>query len=879
MSAPRVARWLIATTAPVDRRADMLGDLDEVHQRRRASGAARAWLASVLDATLIAAAVLGDRLREAASIDPRQWVSLGDLRAGLRLMWREPILTLTAMAALTLGIGLATVGFATVETFLFSHLPFEGGDRFVLIRAIEEPERRPARLTPEDYRLLSAQTTMFEHLGAASQGRESVRLPSGDVREAITSGITPTSLAFLPYRAVRGRLLQPSDGVPGALPVVMIHERFWRGAFGGADETIGQTMDVGGVARAIVGVAPNDFAFPSTPPDLWTPIGEAALAGRGQLDPNARLFGVLAPGRFLESAQAQLDAVATHLTPVAGATGHVRLEATSPTDLGPQAWVMSSAILFVVLAILIVVAANVANLILARSFGRSRELAVRAALGASRGRLVGQISVEVVLVVGVAALVGVSAAEAVLRRLNAMDELPFWVDFTAGPRTAFMVVGATLLVTTIAGAWPALRATRGDLIGALQSGGGRSSEVRFGRAAGVMVIAQIALSIVMLHGALVVAEGFSRYSGATLDLPSNVLKAGLRFARARSSAGESSSPSLRADDVEMVAAALPGVMAAGLTTELPRHSPATTLVEVETLPGDPPQTPRMAPWAEVSAGFFAALDASVLAGRNFVDADFGPAALPAAVVNAPFVLKFLGGASPVGRRFRTVGVGGPPGPWQEIVGVVPDLGLSIGDPSLAAGFYVPLRFGGPETARRFTFLTMRVAGDPLEYVGALRQALYARDPELVLDRPGRLEDVAGEDQTFLLWFSTVLIGLGVVTLVLALAGVYAMMSLIVARRTREIGIRVALGATSGLIIRTILGRAAWQVGVGGALGAVLAFLSLNARAVLVSRLPDGGMWTLPTVLALLVAAGLIATFLPLRRALRVQPSEALRVEQ
>lgn len=878
MSAPRIARWLIAKAAPVDRRADMLGDLDEVHQRRRVSVASRAWLASVLDAVLIAAAVMGDRLREAASVDPRQWVSLGDLRAGLRLMWREPILTLTATAALTLGIGLATVGFATVETFLFSRLPFEGGDRFVLISPIQEPERRPARLTPEDYGLLSAQTTMFVHVGAASQGRESVRLQSGEVKEAIASGITATSLAFLPYRAVRGRLLQPSDGVSGAAPVVMIHESFWRGAFGGADDAVGQTIDVGGVERAIVGVAPNDFKFPNTPPDLWTPISEVASAGHGGLDPNARLFGVLTAGRSLESAQAQLDVVATHLTPSASASGRVRLEATSPTDLGPQAWVMSSAILFVVLAILIVVAANVANLILARSFGRSRELAVRAALGASRGRLVGQLSVEVVLVVGVAALVGVSAAEAVLRRLNAMDGLPFWVDFTAGPRTAFMVVGATLLVTIIAGAWPALRATRGDL-GALQSGGGRSSEVRFGRAAGVMVIVQIALSIVMLHGALVVAQGFSRYSGATLDLPSNVLKAGLRFAPARSIGVESSSSSLSADEIEMVTAALPGVITTGLTTALPRHSPATALVEVEALPGESPQPPRMAPWAEVSAGFFAALDASVLSGRNFIDADFGPQALPAAIVNAPFVWKFLGGASPIGRRFRTARAGGAPGPWQEIVGVVADLGLSIGDPSLAAGFYVPLRFGGTETARRLTFLTMRVEGDPLDYVGVLRKALYARDPELVLDRPGRLADVAGEDQTFLLWFSTVLIGLGAVTLVLALAGVYAMMSLIVARRTREIGIRVALGATSELIVRTVLGRAAWQVGVGGVLGTVLAVLSLDARAVLVSRLPDGGTWTLPTVLVLLVAAGLMATFLPLRRALRVQPSEALRVER
>lgn len=173
---------------------------------------------------------------------------------------------------------------------------------------------------------------------------------------------------------------------------------------------------------------------------------------------------------------------------------------------------------------------------------------------------------------------------------------------------------------------------------------------------------------------------------------------------------------------------------------------------------------------------------------------------------------------------------------------------------------------------------MRARGDPVAYVGPLRRALYERDPTLMLNRPERLEDVASEDRAFFLWFSTALIGPGTVTLVLALVGVYAMMAIIVTRRTREIGIRVSLGATSRRVIGTIVGRAAWQVGLGGALGVVLAVISLDLRAVLVSRLGDGGAWTLPAVVVLLVVAGLTATYLPLRRALRVQPSEALRAE-
>jgi hypothetical protein len=279
--------------------------------------------------------------------------------------------------------------------------------------------------------------------------------------------------------------------------------------------------------------------------------------------------------------------------------------------------------------------------------------------------------------------------------------------------------------------------------------------------------------------------------------------------------------------------------------------------------------------AEVSTSYFATLDATVLAGRLFGPADHAAAASPVAVVNVPFVQKFLAGGSALGRRFRTID-GERPGPWHEIVGVVPDLGLSVGDPTLAAGYYVPLIDG--RRAQQWLYLSMRVTGDPANYVSPLRQALYARDPTFMLNRPQPIDDVALEDRSFFKWFSRALVGLGIVTLVLAMTGVYAMMAIIVSRRTREIGIRIALGATVQRIVASVLGRAARQVAIGGVLGAVLTVLSLDLRSVLVSRLGDGGPWALTLVLALLVLSGLCATGLPLRRALRVAPSDAMRCE-
>jgi putative ABC transport system permease protein len=195
----------------------------------------------------------------------------------------------------------------------------------------------------------------------------------------------------------------------------------------------------------------------------------------------------------------------------------------------------------------------------------------------------------------------------------------------------------------------------------------------------------------------------------------------------------------------------------------------------------------------------------------------------------------------------------------------------VGDESLSAGYYVPL---AADTAA--AYLAVRTSGDPMAFTNVIREAVLARDPAFVFNRFERLEDVAHEDRDFFKWFSMALLGLGGITLVLALAGVYAMMSLIVTRRTREIGVRIALGASTVDVVRTILGRAAIQVAIGGAAGVVLAMLSLNVRSVLVSRLGEGAPWTLPSVLALLLCAGVAATWLPLTRALRVQASESLR---
>ncbi len=580
------------------------------------------------------------------------------------------------------------------------------------------------------------------------------------------------------------------------------------------NDIVGSAVDIGGVRHEVVGVVPDGVKFPNSP-DFWVAVDEGFLAGRRRPDSDMRLLGTLAPGASLASLQKQLTTIASSFEPGSAGEGTLRLTATGFTDLGPMGRDLSLVSVVVVVAILLVIAANVGTLILASSFARSREFALRAALGASRGRLVTQVFLEVLLIAAVAAPVGTIAARAVLRLFNGADEITFWVNFAGGPRTILLVVISAVVAAGIAGVWPALRATRADLAGRLEHGGGRAGDIRCGRIAGVMVVTQIAVSIVMIHGALVVAQGFQKFTGASLDLRRNVLTSYLNINAVRPTAEGGRPQPVTAFDVERMIAEIPGVMAAGIGTALPRHSPRGVPVQVEALGDAQAAAPRLAPKVEVSQGYFAALDASLLSGRVFTSVDFLDQARPVAVVNEPFARTFFGHASPLGQRVR-VSIQDEEGPWREVIGVVPDLGLSVGDESMAAGFYVPL---SPET--NAAYLAVRTTGDPLTCISALRLALLDRDPAFVFNRFEFLEEVAHEDRDFFKWFSAALLGIGAVMLVLALAGVYAMMSLIVTRRTREIGVRMALGASPFRVVRTILGRAAVQVAIGGVAGAVL----------------------------------------------------------
>lgn len=812
-----------------------------------------------------------------------RWVSASELRLGLRWIAKQPVMAATAVLALAAGIGLAATGAAVLEATVLSELPFDGTERFVRLRAYAEPGGRQD-LDLDRYHRLTQRAGSFAEVGAIGTRRVNLRHPSGAVEPERAALVTASSFGAVPGVPVLGRTLTAADGAAGAPPVVLLRESLWRRRFAGDPGMVGTAIEISGVDRAVVGVMPDSYEFPAGG-ELWIPLDDRHLGGSAAgpepaPQPGLEVFAVLRAGVAREVAQAEVDALVAPAATGGAAEPEVRVRVVPYTE-PPEGWnLMITTLVGVLVLVLLVIAANVANLIAARTAARTSELAVRTALGASRGRLIGQLTVETALLGALAAALGLAGSSAALSWLDANlgAEMPFWIDFTPGGATAAAVVALALLATLVAGVLPALAATRRDPAGRLRAATAGGGGV--GRLGTAMVVVEMALSVALLSGALVLARGFALSTGDRIELP----RGEVLTARINEPTPGAPPPRLA---ILRAMTALPGVTAAGAASHLPRVDPPVRRTELAPEPGESAGAaagePAAAPMAYADPGYFAALGAEALAGRLFRETDLAPGAPPVAVVNQPFVDRFLGGRNPLGRRLRLADPGGEEGeaagpePWREIVGVVPDLGLSVADPSMAAGWYAPLD-DRVAAGRGGWYLAVRTAGDPLALAGPLRRALADLDPEIDVHRLVPLERVGWEDRAFMTGFGTALSGLGAMALLLSLAGIYAMLSFAVTRRTREIGVRVALGATSAQVLRAVVGGTGLRLAAGAALGTVLALALIRAKGMLVTRLPGGEPWILPAVLALFLAAGLLASWVPSRRALAIRPSDALRSE-
>jgi putative ABC transport system permease protein len=791
-------------------------------------------------------------------------ISTGEVRLGLRLIVKQPILSATIVLALATGICLATMGFTFRDELLNSSLPYRAGERIARVFAFSRDGGR-ADLDLARYLALRERAASFEHVGLVSGRPVSLMHGPSDV-EPITSGvITARTMPWLDAVPVAGRTFIPADGEPGAERVILMRESLWHRRYGSDRALVGRAITINGQPRTVVGIMPDAFEFPNSC-ELWLPFDESTLGAAPQVTAmSVRVLAVLKPGVSFEAATTEANALSAQLPSPAPPDDVARLLVRPFTAESGQADFTMSALVFVLVMVLMIVASNVATLVFARTWSRAPELAVRTALGAARTRVVGQLFFETLLLGSIAATIGLFSAYAALRYIKGSFEgWPFWVTLDPNPRIIAFVVLLTLVVSVVAGLFPALRVTRHDLRNSLQAGRGFAFG-GFGRVGAILLIVEIALSVALLNGAVTMARAFNSYVDDIPALPKNqVVTAHM---------GRVSSPELRARIVE-AAAALPGVTAAGAGQLLPRLYPPPRPTAVEPIGDETPQAPQPAPSHAVGNGYLEAIGARTLAGRLFAATDFIEGAAPVAVVNEPFVHKFLGGRNPIGRRIRierTKGDGSPE-PWHEVVGVVPDLGLNVGDPALTAGFYLPVR---DET---LTFLAVRTMTDPLKLTPELRAAVARIDPDLQIEEIRTLEEAGWEDRVFLSGVAFALTAMGGMALLLSIVGIYALLSFMVTRRTREIGIRVALGAAHWQVLRAVTGGALLYLAIGGLLGSVLGVLFVQMRSIILISIPAPGAWMPATILMTLAAAGLIACWLPARRALGIRPSEALNAD-
>ena len=607
------------------------------------------------------------------------WISLVDIKLAVRAIRKHPLLSLTSALALATGIGLATTGFTVLEAVLFSRLPFAGGDRFVVIEAFAEPSGERVLLDGSQFQVLADQVTELEHVGATRSGVFNLLQPSGDALPIRGAFLTPGSFRVFPYAPVLGRGLVDADGARGATPVVAIRESLWRRVFAGEPGVVGSTINVSGTVRTIVGVMPDAFRFPSG--EIWIPFEHGSF-GDSPETAGARLFAVLRPGHSVQAADAQVSALSASLTPSSPGSPRLRVHAVSFTEAASRGLdLLAGATTVALVMVLLVIAGNISSLTFARTVARSSELAIRSALGASRARLVGQIVAETVVLAAPAALAGLVASQAFLRWITATaNDMPFWIDFTASPRTMTFVAILTTVVSAVIGVWPGLKATRGNAVAALSES---RQQPGLGHAGAVLIAVQIALAIAFLNSALVMARGVAGYGQPLVHVAANqVLTARVTIDPSRAN---------QHSEIVDAVSRIPGVVSAGLATSLPHLSPPTEMVAIETLADGTTAAPRAAPIVGVTPGFLETLGGRALTGRLF-DANDVTNGARVAVVNEPFVRKFFAGANPVGHRLRVLSADPASAAieWREIVGVVPDLGLSAGDPELAAGVYVPL---------------------------------------------------------------------------------------------------------------------------------------------------------------------------------------------
>lgn len=809
--------------------------------------------------------------------------STQDFTLGLRMLAKHPGLTIVGGLALAIAIGLSAGWYDFSRQLFHPHIPLPDGDRLVQFEAVNTlTNQRELRLL-HDFAAWRSDLRSVEDLSAYRTIERTLTMADMRADGLLVAEMTASSFRVTRVAPLLGRTLIDEDEQPGAPAVILLGYQVWQRWFAARPDIVGQEMRLGGSTATVVGVMPEGFTFPVSH-HAWMPLPLRA-SGYAPLEGGAiTVFGRLALGVSHRAAAAELNTLAAREVTASPRThAHIRL------DVSPYGGESSDTPLFEhlfthlpILLVLFVACSTVGTLIYTRTATREAEIAVRAALGAARRRIVMQLFVEALVLATLAGAIGLVTAHFVLQwGITTMytaniAEPPFWIHAGLSFRTVLFTAGLAVVAAAMLGVLPALKATGSQMHAELRNLGSGGSTLRFGRIWTTMMILEVALTVICLPPAFGISSEAVRDRIIRARFPTReYVVVPVQLDRASGPADESEAAFAKRmertyGELERRVAQEPGVVAVTFGDRLPGMSPGLRLGQVEALPGADPARIRQLWTAAVGPGYFEAFERPVVAGRAFHGGDRAQGARTV-IVNEAFMRLITDGASPIGRRLRYEnGEGGAQAEWLEIVGMVRDVGMTPTDRGEAPYVFHAV---SASTAARLV-MSVRVAGDATMFVPRVRTIASEVDPGLRLGRVEPLNEAAWNQDLEAMVGAVATTGAVVLGLFLSAAAIYALMSVTVARRTREIGLRTALGGTPARVLMGVFSHAALLVGGGIAAGNLI-------LAIVATQVTQIYPWRFVTIALLItsvvmVAVGMLACVVPARRALRINPTEALR---
>jgi putative ABC transport system permease protein len=801
-----------------------------------------------------------------------------DLRFAARTLLKNPAFTVAAVLCLALGIGVNVTIFSCVRALLLRPFPYRDPDALVAIG--ENNVKRGWHMNSVSYpNFRSWQDQNRTLVNAGNYTGASFNLASGDGAEFISGAtVSWTMFRTLGIAPQLGRDFNEEEDRVGAPKTIILSDRIWHDRFDGKRDVVGKEILVNGVKHTVIGVMPPNFEFPAQA-GAWTTMQLDPLAQRG--NHSWQVIGRLKPGVTLEQARKDLNTIAAGLEaqyPTSNLGWGVDAEALRDNQVGqirPVLMIMTASVAFV----LLIACANVANLLLARASARSKEMAVRVALGANSWRLIRQLLIESVLVALIGAALGIAFAYAFLQwiKANLLAGIPFWMQFTIDGQVLIFTVAVAVLTGLIFGLLPALQSARPNLNETLRDAGARGSSA--GRARqrvrGGLVIGEVALSVVLLVGAALLIRSFLGMQSVKPGFdPTNLLT--MRVTLTGPAYDSTYKRFAFWDRFLTQLNERPGVVSAGITNNIPLgggNNNSFIVIENQTTPlGSEPLLEIR--W--VSPKYLDAMRIPIKRGRMFNQQEWADSGVTGrvAVVNEYMAQRFWPNQDPVGKRFKFGNANDTLNRWITIVGIAADVKHKQLTSTPDFQGYMPYRQGGWNGSA----IVVRTRGEPAQATATVLSTLKQVDPLLpayrILSMDANIERSYWQQALYGKMFGV----FAAIAMVLAAVGVYGVISYAVSQRTQEIGVRVALGAQKSDVLKLIVGHGALLGGVGVVIGLVGALSVTRLLRTLLFGVSPFDPASFIGVSVLLTTFALVASYVPARRAARVDPVEALRYE-